>query len=159
MGKLSVVSGQLLGVHCAIEYTDRALRFLRSRPVKDYKPKSYRDLIVWQKSVQLAKSVYEVTGKFPRQEQFGLVTQLRRAAVSVPSNIAEGQARRKTGEFIRFISYSEGSIAEIDTQLVLSINLGYCGASEVRDLFQSIAELRRMLSGLRQKLSNPKTDH
>ena len=127
--------------------------------VTDKKPKSYRDLIVWQKSVQLTKRIYEVTGKFPREEQFGLVTQLRRAAVSVPSNIAEGQARRKTGEFIRFISYAAGSIAEIDTQLILSINLGFCGASEVEELFQSLAELRRMLSGLRQKLAGSRSEN
>ena len=129
--------------------------------MKDKKPKSYRDLIVWQKSVQLTKRIYEVTGKFPRPEQFGLVAQLRRAAVSVPSNIAEGQARRRPAEFIRFISYSEGSIAEIDTQLVVSINLGFCSTGEVQDLFQSIVELQMMLSGLRRKLSGPtpKTNH
>ncbi len=156
-----MVSGQLWGVHCAIEYTGGALPFSERKPVKDQKPKSYRDLIVWRKSVQLTKRIYEITGKFPREEQFGLVTQLRRAAVSVPSNIAEGQARKKTGEFIRFISYSEGSLAEIDTQLVLSINLGFCDTTQVQDLFESIAELRRMLSGLRQKLSarDSKTDH
>jgi four helix bundle protein len=71
------------------------------------KPQSYRDLIVWQKGIELAKLLYPLTGILPAEEKFGLVSQIRRAAVSIPSNIAEGQARHTTGEFIQFISHSE----------------------------------------------------
>ena len=119
----------------------------------DNKSKSYRDLLVWQKSLELAKRVYELTGGLPKQERFGLTVQLRPAAVSVSSNIAEGQARRRKGEFIRFVSYAQGSVAEIDTQLVLSTKLGFCRPEEVRDIFDSVQELRKMLAGLRRALS------
>lgn len=87
--------------------------------------KSYRDLIVWQEGIKVAKEVYSLTGKFPRQEVYGLVDQLRRASVSVPSNIAEGQARRLPAEFRRFLRIALGSLAEIDTQLVIANELGY----------------------------------
>ena len=117
------------------------------------KPLHYKDLIAWQKSMSLTKHVYQVTDRFPPDEKFGLVTQLRRAAVSIPSNIAEGQARRRTREFIRFISYAEGSLAEIDTQLVLGIELGFCHTHDVRGVFEALAELRMILIGLRLKLS------
>jgi four helix bundle protein len=83
------------------------------------KPQSYRDLLVWQKGTALALEIYRVTQRFPSDERFGLTAQLRRAAVSVPSNIAEGQARRTTGEFIQFLSHAEGSLAEVDTQIYL----------------------------------------
>src|SRR6266550_4636550 len=94
------------------------------------KVSSYRDLLVWRKGIDLVKSVYLISQGFPADERFGLTTQLRRAAVSVPSNIAEGQARHTTGEFIHAISHSEGSLAEVDTQLVIAIELGYCKQSE-----------------------------
>src|SRR5436853_2320081 len=83
--------------------------------------KSYRDLLVWQKGIALVKSVYLLSQSFPADERFGLTSQMRRAAVSIPSNIAEGQARRTTKEFIHFISNSEGSIAEVDTHLVIAM--------------------------------------
>ena len=86
--------------------------------------KSYRDLEVWQRSMQLAKRIYQVTQKFPTDERFGLTNQLRRASVSVPSNLAEGHARFGAGEFSRFISIAMGSVAEIETQVLLSTELG-----------------------------------
>ncbi|MGA8407266.1 MAG: four helix bundle protein [Candidatus Acidiferrales bacterium] len=81
------------------------------------KARDYRDLLVWQKGIALAKKVYEITERFPPAERFGLISQMRRAAVSIPSNLAEGQARRTTGEFVHFISNAEGSAAELDAQL------------------------------------------
>src|SRR3982074_3892802 len=87
------------------------------------KTQGYKDLVVWQKGIALAKLIYTITAKFPAEEKFGLVSQMRRAAVSIPSNIAEGQARHTTGEFIQFISHAEGSVAELDTQLILSVEL------------------------------------
>lgn len=117
------------------------------------KASGYRDLIVWQKGMTLVKRVYQITTTFPVDERFGLVTQMRRAAVSVPSNIAEGQARHTTGEFIQFVSHAEGSVAELDTQLILAIELGYCTESEVGDVFQLIVELQKMLNALRRQLA------
>jgi four helix bundle protein len=113
---------------------------------------SYRDLLVWRKGIDLVRSIYQITKTFPQDERFGLTSQIRRAAVSVPSNIAEGQARHTTREFIHFVSTAEGSIAEVDTQLVIAIELGICKASEVEDTFAAIIELRKMLNSLRRRL-------
>src|SRR5208282_5372749 len=85
----------------------------------------YRDLLVWQKGMALVKQVYSMTRDFPDDERFGMIAQMRRAAVSVPSNIAEGQARQGRKEFVQFLSHSEGSLAELDTQLRLARELGY----------------------------------
>jgi four helix bundle protein len=117
------------------------------------KPRSYRDLIVWQKAIILAKTIYALTGAYPKEERFGLVAQMRRAAVSIPSNIAEGQARRTTGEFIHFISYAEGSLAELDAQIVLSVELGFAVAATIEPADTGITELRKMLFALRRSLS------
>ncbi len=115
--------------------------------------RSYKDLVVWQKEIALAKPIYQLTNKFPVEERFGLVAQMRRAAVSIPSNIAEGQARHKTGEFIQFISHAEGSVAELDTQLILSIELRLARAQGAEVAFELISELRRILNALRRKLA------
>lgn len=115
--------------------------------------RSYKDLIVWQKGIALAKIVYRITQRFPSEEKFGLVAQMRRAAVSIPSNIAEGQARHTTGEFIQFISHAEGSLAELDTQLILSLELKFCRDNATDPAFGLIDELRRMLNVLRRKLA------
>ena len=115
--------------------------------------RSYKDLIVWQKGIALAKLVYQLTKNFPSEEKFGLLAQMRRAAVSISSNIAEGQARHKTGEFIQFISHAEGSLAEVDTQLILSIELRFARAESADAVFGLISELRRMLNVLRRKLT------
>jgi four helix bundle protein len=117
------------------------------------KTQSYKDLVVWQKGIALAKLIYTITAKFPAEEKFGLVSQMRRAAVSIPSNIAEGQARHTTGEFIQFISHAEGSVAELETQLILSIELGFAKRETAEAAFTLLDESRRMLNGLRRKLS------
>jgi four helix bundle protein len=119
----------------------------------DKKAQSYKDLIVWQKGIETAKLVYRLTTAFPAEEKFGLVSQMRRAAVSIPLNIAEGQARHTTGEFIQFISHAEGSVAELETQLILSIELGFAKAEAAKPVFILLDEIRRMLNGLRRKLS------
>jgi four helix bundle protein len=116
------------------------------------KPVGYEDLVVWRKGMELVKIVYEITRIFPRDEKFGLVSQMRRAAVSVPSNIAEGQSRHTTGEFVQFISHAEGSVAELNTQLLLSINLGFCTRENTKDATELARELRLMLNGLHRKL-------
>jgi four helix bundle protein len=117
------------------------------------KPGSYRDLLVWQKGIALVVEIYQLTRAFPADERFGLTAQMRRAAVSVPSNIAEGHARRTTGECIQFISIAEGSLAELDTQLVIAIRLGDASDESGAALATLIIELRRMLNTLRRKLA------
>src|SRR6476469_6637299 len=117
------------------------------------KTQNYRDLVVWQKGIDLAKLLYPLSARFPAEEKFGLVSQIRRAAVSIPSNIAEGQARHTTGEFVQFISHAEGSVAELDTQLILSIELKFRRDVGAEAVFELIGELRRMLNVLRRKLA------
>ena len=114
---------------------------------------SYRDLLVWQKGMALAKQVYRMTEAFPDHEKFGLMAQMRRAAVSVPSNIAEGQARQGRKEFVQFLSHAERSLAELDTQFALAADLGYCPHPAVEETVALIAELQRMLTSLRQKVA------
>jgi len=116
------------------------------------KARSYRDLLVWQKGMVLAKAVYRLTDSFPNEEKFGLISQMRREAISIPSNIAEGQARKSTGEFVQFISNAEGSVAELDTQLQLSLDLGVCSQPQRVGIFELLAELKRMLNALRRAL-------
>jgi four helix bundle protein len=118
------------------------------------RPRDYHDLLVWKKGMTLAKQIYQITQAFPDTERFGLVTQMRRAAVSVPSNIAEGQARNTTGEFVQFLSHAVGSVSELDTQLTLSVELGYCSRGKEQEAQALILELRKMLTALRRKLSN-----
>src|ERR1700719_1216823 len=113
---------------------------------------NYKDLIVWQKGIELAKLIYNVTRKFPTEEKFGLVAQMRRAAVSIPSNIAEGQARRTPGEFIQFVSHAEGSAAELDTQIILAVELNFCCKTDALPIYEMNDEIRRMLNALRRKL-------
>jgi four helix bundle protein len=118
------------------------------------KTQSYKDLVVWQKGIALAKVVYRLTQNLPPEEKFGLVAQMRRSAISIPSNVAEGQARHTTGEFIQFMSHAEGSVAELDTQLILSVKLRFCDNSSAAPAFELIDELRRMLNVLRRKLAS-----
>jgi four helix bundle protein len=114
---------------------------------------SYKALVVWQKAMGLAKQVYQLTETFPASEKYGLVAQMRRAGVSVPSNIAEGQARRSRREFVQFISHAEGSAAELETQLILSSQLGYCSGARLRATLDLVEEVRKMLVALRKKLA------
>ena len=117
------------------------------------KTQNFKDLVVWQKGITLAKAIYQLTAKFPGEEKFGLVAQMRRAATSIPSNIGEGQARHTTGEFIQFISHAEGSTAELETQVILSVELGFAEPKSMKVAFVLLDDIRRMLNGLRRKLS------
>jgi four helix bundle protein len=115
---------------------------------------SYRDLRVWQKSVELSVDVYRFTKNFPREELYGLTSQLRRAGVSVASNIAEGQGRVSRREFHRFVGIARGSVLEMQTQLEIAGKLGF-GVDAKRELVEAQAEdLSKMLWGLMQKLNN-----
>src|SRR4029077_13405925 len=102
---------------------------------------NYKDLIVWQKAIELAKVIYKLTWTFPPEERFGLISQMRRAAVSIPSNIAEGQARRTTPEFVQFISHAEGSAAELDTQIILAVELQFCVKKTALPIYELIDEI------------------
>jgi four helix bundle protein len=116
------------------------------------KAKHYKELLVWQKGMSLAKGVYGLTASFPADERFGLVSHMRRAAVSVPSNIAEGQARHGTREFLQFLSHACGSLAELETQLLLSVDMKYCSGNDVEGVAGLITELQKMIAALRRTL-------
>jgi len=109
---------------------------------------SYRDLIAWQKAMKFVTEVYAATEYFPKAELFGLTSQLRRAAVSVPSNIAEGQARYSQREFHHFLSQARGSLVEIQTQLLIAQDLEFLPASRTEALLVKSDELSRILNGL-----------
>ena len=119
----------------------------------ELKTENYTDLLVWQKGMALVKETYTITRAFPADEKFGLVAQMRRAAVSIPSNIAEGQARHTTGEFVQFVSHAEGSVAELRTQFLIAIELGYCTKADARRAFELLSALRKMLNALRRTLN------
>lgn len=113
--------------------------------------KSYRELKVWQKGIELVKVVYSLTDAFPQKEMYGLANQLQRAAVSIPSNIAEGQARKGDKEFSRYLHIALGSLAELDTQVEIALQLGYIkDATQINEI---IVEVRKMLNGLIKRLS------
>ena len=118
--------------------------------------RSYRDLVVWKKSMTLVLDVYRSTQSFPRGETYGLVSQLRRAAVSVPSNIAEGQARLSTGEFRQFLGNARGSLMEVETQILIAEGLGYLEHDRSASLLGSTAEVGRILNGLLNSLPTRK---
>ena len=109
---------------------------------------SYSDLIVWQKALALAVDVHRLSESFPRSERFGLTSQLRRAAVSIPSNIAEGAARRTTRDLISFLYIARGSLAELETQLLLARQLGYLDDTGLEQMRPGLKEVGRLLNGL-----------
>jgi len=110
--------------------------------------RSYRELIAWQKAMKFVTEIYEATQSFPREECYGLTNQLRRAAVSVPSNIAEGQARFSQKEFHHFLSQARGSLTEIETQLLIAKGLRYLSSAKADLLLSAADELGRVLNGL-----------
>jgi four helix bundle protein len=108
----------------------------------------YTDLIVWQKAMDLVEKVYHATESFPRRELFGLTNQLRRAVVSIPSNIAEGQGRATTKDFLQFLSIARGSLQEVETQLILACRLSYLTEPLKCTLLEATREIARILNGL-----------
>jgi four helix bundle protein len=115
--------------------------------------RSYRDLVAWQKAMDLVTATYRAPAGFPKDELFGLTSQLRRAAVSIPSNIAEGQGRLSEKEFRYFLGQARGSLMEVETQLQIAENLGYLQKEQTRSLLQSCAEVGRILNGLLASVS------
>jgi four helix bundle protein len=115
--------------------------------------RSYKDLIAWQKAMHLVTATYRATAAFPKEELFGLTAQLRRASVSIPSNIAEGQGRLSEKEFKHFLGQARGSLMEGETRLQVAGNLGYLTQDQVALLLQSCAELGKVLNGLLASVS------
>ena len=114
--------------------------------------KTYRDLLVWQKSMTFVTNIYQVTKTFPKEEVYGLTSQIRRCAISIPSNISEGYGRNSTNDYIRFLQISMGSIFEIQTQLEIAKNLGYLNQTKFHETYDVSREIERMLSSLIYKL-------
>jgi four helix bundle protein len=108
----------------------------------------YKDLIAWQKSMELVSALYDATASFPKRETYSLTDQMRRAAVSVPGNIAEGQAHNTDREFRHFLRRSRGSLAELETQVLIARQRNYLSEPEAADLLKRTAEVSRVLSGL-----------
>jgi four helix bundle protein len=117
--------------------------------------RSFRDLNIWQKGIDLVKDVYKETQKFPREEIYGLMNQIRRAAISIPSNIAEGHIRQHRTEFKQFLSIALGSLAELETQIVISKELNYISDEAFQSLIDQMTSIGKMIRGLIKKLTNP----
>jgi len=113
---------------------------------------NYRELIVWQKAMDVVELVYQATKIFPKEELYGLTNQVRRAAVSIPSNIAEGQARQSTAEFRNFLSIAQGSRAEVETQIMIAQRLGYLPQQQTDQILNLSEEIKRMIYSLTAKL-------
>jgi four helix bundle protein len=118
---------------------------------------SYRELIVWQKAMDLVEAIYKVTRTFPNDEMYGLTSQLRRAAVSVPSNIAEGQGRASTREFLYHLSVAHGSVCEVETHVLIAERLTYLDEQAVHRLMNLASEVGRLINGLTNSLSHRET--
>lgn len=119
---------------------------------KTHSIRSHRDLAVWQLGMQIAEDVYTLSRDFPVEERFGLTSQLRRAAISIPANIAEGNARSTTKDYLRFLSVAVGSLAETETFLDLATRFGYGKQEQIDHIFTRVVEQRRMLRGLQRSL-------
>jgi four helix bundle protein len=115
---------------------------------------SYRDLVAWNKAMELVTEIYRVTYRFPKEELFGLMSQLRRAAVSIPSNIAEGKGRLSKGEFRQFLGNARGSLAELETQILIAQNLDYLDEAETNRLLAMVEEVGKVLNGLLSAVKN-----
>jgi len=113
----------------------------------------YRDLLVWQKAMDLVTSIYQITASFPNEERFGLTSQIRRAAVSIPSNIAEGHGRKSSGAFINHISIALGSLMELETQIQIAARLSFITVETATTVLVQTDEIGKMLSGLKKSIS------
>lgn len=119
------------------------------------KSRSYKDLIAWQKSMDLVVWIYQITKAFPSAEMYGLTSQLRRSAISIPSNIAEGQGRNSVKEFQHFLSISYGSLQETETQIMIACRLQYIDASQEKEAMDRCSEGGRLINGLANSLRKP----
>jgi four helix bundle protein len=116
--------------------------------------RTHEKLDVWKKSVDFAVAIYKATESFPKEEKFGLISQIRRASVSISANIAEGAARTSTKEFLYFLSNAQGSASEVATEILIAFRLGFLNEKIYSNLYSNLDEIGRMISGLRQHLRN-----
>jgi four helix bundle protein len=145
-GQWAVGSGQwAVGSSCPLPAKKRLKDILMSA-------KNYRDLIVWQKSMALVVAVYEITKRFPKEETYGLTSQIRRAAVSIPSNIAEGEGRESKKEFSHFLLIAYGSLREVETQVFISEKLKYIDESACNTIIEQCNEIGKLINGLKRSL-------
>jgi len=114
---------------------------------------TYKDLLVWQKGIELCESIYVISRSFPREELYGLTTQIRRAAISVPSNIADGSGRTTRGEFVQSVGHSRGSLFEVETQLLVAKKVSYLSEEQIQPVLVLTGEIGRLSSGLIRSLS------
>lgn len=115
--------------------------------------KNYKELLVWQKSMDAVKMLYSLVKRLPKEELFALSDQMRRSAVSIPSNIAEGQQRKSNAEFSRFIDIAQGSRAELETQLLICVSVGYFQQADIDELIVVLDEVNKMLSTLQNRIN------
>ena len=130
------------------------LRALLSKKRNMFKINTFRDLLVWQKSMRLVTNIYQNTSSFPQSENYGLTSQIRRCAISIPSNIAEGYGRNSTGDYKRFLRISVGSLFEFQTQIEIAFNLNYISNDTFQEILSNTNELDRMLSSLINKIKD-----
>jgi len=114
--------------------------------------RKHRELDVWKKAMNFVVEIYRISGIFPKSEEFGLTSQMRRASVSIPSNLAEGAARKGNKEFMQFLNIAQGSISELDTQLELAYRLSYINKESHSNLINKLTEISKMLYGLTKRL-------
>ena len=117
----------------------------------------YSELVVWQKAMDLVTEIYKITATFPSDERFGLSSRARRAAVSIPSNIAEGHGRKATGAYVNHLSIAYGSLAELETQIQIAVRLNFVTLDESSHLLSTTDEIGKMLTGLRKSLAEKST--
>ncbi|PLB18080.1 MAG: S23 ribosomal protein [Flavobacteriaceae bacterium FS1-H7996/R] len=115
---------------------------------------NYKELKVWQKSMELVEIVYKLTSTFPKEEKYGLTSQIQRSSISIPSNIAEGAGRNSDKEFRNFLGVANGSSNELSTQLILAIRIGYTNESDMEYIFNLLSEIQKMIFSLIKKFSN-----
>jgi len=118
------------------------------KPINSCNMKTHKDLNVWKESILLVTLIYEKTKSFPKDELFGLTSQIRRSAISIPSNISEGAARESNKEYLRFLYIAQGSISELDTQLIIADNLNFLSKADYIMLNEKLVSIRKMLTGL-----------
>lgn len=114
--------------------------------------RDHKELLVWQKSILLVEIIYKRTQNFPKEEMFGLTSQIRRCSISIPSNIAEGHSRNTDGEFRQFLGIAKGSSAELETQIIIANKLSYLNLDDYNEISDLIIEIRKMISGLQRAI-------
>ena len=122
--------------------------------MRDRGIRCYRDLLIWKRGIELVKEIYALTKKFPQSERFTLIDQIHRAVISIPSNIAEGHTRQHSKEFRQFLYIALGSLAELDTQLTIAMELRYISNNDLNVVYGKVVELRKMISGILSKLTS-----